>query len=57
MAPAGLGLEIVMFFLRSLLARAPEAALAGLGPEMIILLLLRGLLAEAPEVAPAGLGL
>ena len=54
--------------LRGLLAGAPEAALAGPGPELVteaapgglrpelVILLLRGLLAGAPEAAPASLG-
>ena len=49
-------MDLVIFLLRGLLAGAPEAAPAGLGPDLVIFLL-RGLLAGAPEAAPAGLGL
>ena len=39
MAPAGLGLDLIIFLLRGLLAGAPEAAPAGLGLDLFIFLL------------------
>ena len=37
MAPVGPGLEMVSFLLRGLSAGAPEVALAGLGPDLVML--------------------
>ena len=49
------GLEMVSFFIRILIAGAPDLAPASLGPEMVSFLL-RISAAGAQELAPAGSG-